>query len=96
MKKFQILIITLVIILVLGCTTFAILYFATDIFKSDKELFYKYASQINFKEFVDLESYNNYLKRIESQGHASEGALSVNITQGEEVINGAIKYSRIF
>ena len=42
MKKVQILIISLVIILVLGCATFATLYFATDIFKSEKEMFYKY------------------------------------------------------
>ena len=53
MKKVQILIITLVAILTLGCATFAVLYFATDTFKSDKALFYKYASQIDLKEFLD-------------------------------------------
>ncbi len=96
MKKVQILIITLVSILVLGCVTFAVIYFATDIFKSDKESFYKYASQINLKEFIDLEGYNNYLKRTETEGHANEGAITINVNQGEQSINESIKYLRIF
>ena len=49
MKKIQILIIVLVSILVLGCVTFAVVYFATDTFKSDRDLFYKYAKEGGFK-----------------------------------------------
>lgn len=96
MKKIQILIISLVVVLVLGVTAFAVVYFATDTFKSDKDMFYKYAKQIELKEFIDLEEYNNYMKRIESEGHGSEGEISIGITQGEQSIKETIKYSRIF
>lgn len=96
MKKVQILIITLVSILVLGCITFAVLYFATDIFKSDKELFYKYASQMDLKEFIDSEGYNNYLKRTETEGHENEGKFNIKVSQGEQAVSESIKYSRIF
>lgn len=96
MKKIQILIVSLIAVLVLGITVFAALYFATDTFKSDKDIFYKYAKQIELKEFIDLEEYNNYMKRIESEGHGSEGEISIGITQGEQSIKETIKYSRIF
>ena len=72
MKKTQIIIITIVLILTLGCIgTFAFLYFATDTFKSEQEMFYKYASQINLKEFIDLESYDAYSERLKTSGHAN-------------------------
>lgn len=96
MKKIQILIISLVAVLVLGITAFAVVYFATDTFKSDKDMFYKYAKQIDLNEFINLESYNNYLKRLESEGHGNEGELSFELAQGEESISESIKYSRIF
>lgn len=95
MKKVRILIITLITILLVGCTTFAVLYFATDIFRSDKDLFLKYASQIDFKEFINLEEYNNYSKRAKTEGHGNEGEFSIKFSQGDQVINEAIKYSRI-
>ncbi len=95
MKKTQILIITLVAVLVLAIAAFAIVYFATDTFKSDKDLFYKYAKQMDLKEFINLEEYNNYLKRLETEGHGNEGEISFDVTQGEETIKESVKYSRI-
>ena len=96
MKKVQIVIITIVTILLIGCVTFAILYFATDIFKSDKDLFLKYADQIDLKESINLEGYNNYLKRTETQGHGNEGEFSIKMSQGEQAVSESIKYSRIY
>ncbi len=96
MKKIQITIIILVSILTIACITFAAVYFATDTFKSDKDLFYKYAKQIDLKEFINLESYNNYLKRLETEGHGNEGEISFDVTQGEEAIKESIKYLRLF
>lgn len=87
MKKVRILIISIVVILLLGFAVFGALYFATDIFKSDKELFYKYANQISLKDFVDLESYNNYLKRIESMPHSNESSVTINLMNQQETIN---------
>ena len=94
MKKTQIIIITIALVLTLGCVgTFAVLYFATDTFKSEQEMFYKYASQINLKEFIDLESYNAYSNRLKTEGHASEGEFSIELAQAEEAISETIKYN---
>lgn len=93
MKKVQITIIILVAILAIACITFAAVYFATDTFKSDKDLFYKYAKQIDLKEFVDLESYNAYSKRLQTEGHASEGEFSIQMTEEEQRISESIKYN---
>ena len=41
MKKNQILIIVIVAVLTLIASAFAVICFATDIFKSDQEMFYK-------------------------------------------------------
>lgn len=93
MKKTQIIIITIALVLTLGCATFAVVYFATDTFKSEQEMFYKYAGQIDLKEFIDLESYNAYSKRLETEGHANEGAFTIEIAQGEQAISESIKYN---
>lgn len=96
MRKIQISIIVLVSILIIGCITFVAIFFATDILKSDKELFYKYAKQIDLKEFINLESYSNYLNRLKNEAHGSEGEVRVDITQREKNISETIKYLRIF
>lgn len=94
MKKTQIIIITIVLVLTLGCVgAFAVLYFATDTFKSEQEMFYKYASQIDLKEFIDLESYNVYSERLKTAGHASEGEFSIGLAYEGETINESVKYN---
>lgn len=94
MKKTQIIIITIALILTLGCVgTFAVLYFATDTFKSEQEMFYKYASQINLKEFIDLESYNAYSEKLKTTGHADEGEFTVELAQNGQTISESIKYN---
>ncbi len=95
MKKVQILIITLVTILLIGCVSFAVLYYTTDIFKSNKDLFVKYAGQIDFKNFINLEEYNNYSKRAKTEGHGNEGEFSIKLSQEDQIIDESIKYSRI-
>lgn len=94
MKKTQIIIITIALVLTLGCVgTFAVLYFATDTFKSEQEMFYKYAGQIDLKEFIDLESYNTYSERLKTSGHANEGQFKIELAQGEQSISESIKYN---
>ena len=94
MKKTQIIIITIALILTLGCVgAFAVLYFATDTFKSEQEMFYKYASQINLKEFIDLESYNAYSEKLKTSGHENEGEFSIELAYGGETINESVKYN---
>ena len=95
MKKKQIIMISIIVlVLILGCVgTFAVLYFATDTFKSEQELFYKYAGKMNLKEFIDLESYNAYSKRVQVEGHANEGEFSIELSYEGETINEAVKYN---
>jgi len=93
MKKTQIIIITIALILTLGCVgTFAVLFFATDIFKSEQKMFYKYISQIDLKEFIDLESYNTYSERLTTAGHANEGEFYIELVNDAETINESVKY----
>lgn len=93
MKKTQIIIITLVVMLVLLCGIFVALYFATDIFKSEQELFYKYISQIDLKELIDLEEYSNYTKRLSSNPHSTSGEININIAEGENSNRETITYN---
>ena len=94
MKKIQILIITLVIVLLLGCATFATLYFATDIFKSNKEMFYKYASQITSTKIIDFNTMNKYQERLESESNTDNGSISLKMYSGdEEYMNEAFEFS---
>lgn len=87
MKKNKILIISSIIILVLGCATFATLYFATDIFKSDKEKFYKYLSEVNFNEFIDKEFYKEYSEKMKNTKFEENSELSINIGTLQKEIN---------
>ena len=88
MKKMQIIIIALVIVLLLGCATFAILYFATDIFKSDKEMFYKAISQIRVGDMIATDEYSKYQERIKNEDNTNNGNIFINVKgNNEEVIN---------
>ena len=111
MRKVQILIISLVIILVLGCTVFSVLYFTTDVFKtsgSNKEMFYKYASQINLDGFVDTEFYNNYSDQLKDNKHKEDTKIiieyedenldekinqEINVTSKRDLQNKALLYT---
>ena len=88
MKKMQITIIALAIVLLLGCATFATLYFATDILKSDKEMFYKYISQIRIGDIIATDEYSRYQERVKNENNTNKGNVSINVKgNNEEVIN---------
>ena len=88
MKKTQVLVITLSIVLLLGCATFAILYFATDIFKSNKEMFYKYISQISMEDKLADDEYSKYQERLKNEDNTNKGNVSISVKgNNEEVIN---------
>ena len=94
MKKIRIIIITLVIVLALGCATFATLYFATDVFKSEKEMFYKYISKININQITDTNSYNNYQTRLESKAYTNNGAIYIKVQEdGETAFDESFKFN---
>lgn len=94
MKKIQIIIISLISILVLGCATFAVLYFATDLFKSDKELFYKNISQMDLSMIMDTTQSTKYQERLKTEKFKNEGSVSIGVNVGEEMnINESFNYT---
>lgn len=78
-KILLIIIIILFIVILFAGVAFA--YFATDIFSSDKELFFKYISQIGDQEkgFFNKEL-NQYLEKRKSVAFNNQGEFSVNIS----------------
>lgn len=94
MKKVKILIIILTMVLVLGGATFATLYFATDLLKSDKEMFYKYISQMDLKETVNSNENIDYQERLRTENNTNEGNISIKINaQNEEFINESFDFT---
>ena len=89
MRKMQITIIALAIVLLLGCATFATLYFATDIFKSDKEMFYKYISQIRIGDIIATDEYSRYQERVKNENNTNKGNVSINVP---EELKNVIEY----
>lgn len=97
-KILMILIIIVLIILFIGGIAFA--YLATDLFKSEKELFFKYVMQIGDSEsgFVDT-NLKQYFEKRKTNPYNNEGNFSVNIAsengqqQFENVNNFTISFS---
>ena len=81
MKKKGILItiIVLIVLLVLAGGTFAYIYLGTDLLKSDKELFVKYAIQIGEQETGFLpNTLKEYENKKENTPYSTNGDFSVN------------------
>ena len=99
-KKILIILIILCIILILGIT-FSILYFATDLFKSNQELFLKYASKAfeNSEDSFIGTDINEYFNKKEQTPYQNQGTLTPNIStqngqeQFENVNNFDISYT---
>ena len=92
MKKSKIIIIIIIILLILLMGlggVFAYTYFSTDLFKSDKEMFFSYLGQIADKEngFID----SNLIKLSEKKkenAYKNSGQLTVSVELPEEMKNG--------
>lgn len=99
-KKILIILIILCIILILGIT-FSILYFATDLFKSNQELFLKYASKAfeNSEDSFIGTDISEYFNKKEQTPYQNQGTLTPNIStqngqeQFENVNNFDISYT---
>lgn len=82
-KILMILIIIVLIIILLGGITIA--YFTTDIFRSEKNLFFKYITQIGDSEkgFIDNQL-KEYFERRKNTPYNDEGKFYVDITAEDE------------
>lgn len=86
------LIIIIVLFIVILFAGVAVAYLATDIFRSDKELFFKYITQIGDQEkgFINNDL-NQYFEKRKSIAFNNQGEFSVNISNDEN----EDKYSNI-
>jgi hypothetical protein len=81
-KIILIIIILLVILISLVGVTYA--YFATDIFKSNKDLFLKYITQMgdNNDGFIEPQL-NEYFEKQKNTPYSDDGTISINITDSD-------------
>lgn len=87
MKNKKILIVSIIIVIVLILALgagIAFAYFATDIFKTDEELFFKYISQFGsvVEEFSETDLVN-YFDKQETTPYENSGKLSFNVNVPE-------------
>ena len=83
-KRIKLIVIITTVIFTLLILTFVLLFTLTDIFKSDKELFFKTASQILNKEddFIDNRIFQ-YFDKKKTSPYENQGSYTVNVPQGE-------------
>ena len=84
-KNTKILLILIIIIVIIMLAGVGILVFATDIFKSDKEMFFKYMADIgdSKKGFID-DGLKQYFEKKNNTPYNDEGEFSVNISSDNE------------
>lgn len=87
-KNTKILLILIIIIVIIILAGVGILVFATDIFKSDKEMFFKYMADIgdSKKGFID-DGLKQYFEKKNNTPYNDEGEFSVNISSDNEQKN---------
>jgi hypothetical protein len=83
MNKTRIIILSIIVLLVILCLTLVGVYFFTDTFKSNQELFYKYASKIDMASFFDTKFYDEYSKKLSENNYEKNGNISI-----KGIING--------
>jgi len=76
--------IVLVIILI-STLSLAYVYFATNIFKSDKEMFFSYLSQMLNVEDLNNKALLEYVDKKETRPYTNEGSFSVNVSGSSNV-----------
>ncbi len=79
-KTILIVIVVVIAIILLLCGVFATLFFTTDLFKSDKKLFFKYAMNLESRESKNEK--NNLIKYFEKKNttpYSNSGSISANI-----------------
>ena len=94
-RKIKMIIIMLIIVLILVFGALAVIYFATDTFKTNKQLFNNYSSQVNLTSFINLKDISNYEGRLLKEAHKSDGKITIALgeSEGEALINEEIDFT---
>ncbi len=90
MKAIKILIFVIIGILIIGFGVGAYVYFYTDTFKTNKEIFYKYASKEQLAKIIDFDSINQTLTRLKSEKSEQNIDATISMTMDDQnVLNNA-------
>ena len=77
-------------ILIIGIGVGAYIYFYTDTFKTNKEIFYKYASKEQLAKIIDFDSINQTLTRLKSEKSEQNIDTTISMTMDDQnVLNNA-------
>ena len=89
-KKIGIIIIVIILILaiVAGVTTY--LFLKTDVFKSNKQLFYKYTTQAieQVEKMTDSKTIEKYKEEMKSESYETNTSIDFKYSEGGEVSSG--------
>ena len=89
-KKLLIIPIILIILLVLGAGASAIIYFQTDLFKSPKQLFFKYLGKsVDFDKEFDYDKFLAEYKEKTEKSYTSNGEITVSLNSDELETNSS-------
>ena len=86
MKAIKILIFTIILVLVLGASAVALVYFYTDTFKTNQEIFYKYISEDQASKLIDTNSINNLINRMDKEKTEQEIKATVNASLDDDIV----------
>ncbi len=90
MKAIKILTFVIIGILIIGIGVGAYIYFYTDTFKTNKEIFYKYASKEQLAKIIDFDSINQTLTRLKSEKSEQNIDTTISMTMDDQnVLNNA-------
>ena len=86
-KKILIIVIIIIAILAIAGTTFGYLYVATDIFRSNKELFAKYMTQNieAFQKMADLQATEVYQNLQDKGKYEMNAKAKMTCSEGGEI-----------
>lgn len=87
MKKKNIIIISLVVITLIVAAIIGILYAKTDMFKSDKNLFYKYLFKTKIISSEILQRYETMNDKIKSSNYSSSGNINCSTALNDTTTN---------
>lgn len=90
MKAIKILSFVIIGILVVGIGIGAYIYFYTDTFKTNKEIFYKYAKKEQITQLLDAESIKQTITRLKNETSEQNIEININASMDEQnVLNNA-------
>lgn len=90
MKAIKILTFVIIGILIIGIGVGAYIYFYTDTFKTNKEIFYKYASEEQLSKIIDFDSIKQLVSKLKSQNSEQNMEAIINVSEGDKnIINNA-------